>query len=183
MVMPLLSPAAGKLIFQLPEGSILNSNDLIAQLELDSPDAVVAAEQFRGTFPELGPPQVSSHGVDHRFQQARTAAQMTLAGGSQCTTFLGLGHASIHLAGYASTRSTKINARSRQALPSRGCWCITAVMDVRPLTGCVRLCKLQCLPCMADMPQVAPRPLIKARYSSDWFQCLVSVALHSACYL
>lgn len=80
MVMPLLSPAAGKLIFQLPEGSILNSNDLIARLELDSPDAVVAAEQFKGTFPELGPPQVSSHGVDHRFQQARTAAEMTLAG-------------------------------------------------------------------------------------------------------
>ena len=127
MVMPLLSPAAGKLIFQLPEGSILNSNDLIAQLELDSPDAVVAAEQFRGTFPELGPPQVSSHGVDHRFQQARTAAQMTLAGASRCTTILGIDHAMLHLAGYASTRSIKIIARSRQAMPPRGCWCITAL--------------------------------------------------------
>ena len=94
MVMPLLSPAAGKLIFQLPEGSILNSNDLIARLELDSPDAVVAAEQFRGTFPELGPPQVSSHGVDHRFQQARTAAQMTLAGERHADDF-GFDQASI----------------------------------------------------------------------------------------
>lgn len=117
MVMPLLSPAAGKLIFQLPEGAILNSNDLIARLELDSPDAVVAAEQFKGTFPELGPPQVSSHGVDHRFQQARTAAEMTLAGACQCMRTLGFEQASDCLDGHASARSTMLLASGTHCRP------------------------------------------------------------------
>ena len=121
MVMPLLSPAAGKLIFQLPEGSILNSSDLIARLELDSPDAVVAAEQFRGAFPELGPPQVSSHGVDHRFQQARTAAQMTLAGEWQCMRTLVLTKPQIARVATPVRVFTRTIARSRHAPPSRGC--------------------------------------------------------------
>ena len=143
MVMPLLSPAAGNLLFQLPEGSILNSNDLIARLELDSPDAVVAAEQFRGTFPELGPPQVSSHGVDHRFQQARTAAQMTLAGGWQCLRTLGL--TKLPFAQVA----TPVQDSSRPLLAA-GTHCrpedadaLQGLMSFAALTGCARPCKLQ----------------------------------------
>ena len=37
MVMPLLSPAAGRICFALPEGSILSAGDLIARLELENP--------------------------------------------------------------------------------------------------------------------------------------------------
>ena len=80
MMMPLLSSAAGHLHFQKPESSVLNPTDLIASLDLDDPDSVTKAEPFEGTFPELGPPQVYSIGVDHRFKQSLYDAKMILAG-------------------------------------------------------------------------------------------------------
>lgn len=80
MMMPLLSSAAGHLHFQLPESSVLNPGDLIAKLDLDDPEAVTRAELFEGTFPEMGPPQVYSLGVDHRFKQSLHDARMILAG-------------------------------------------------------------------------------------------------------
>lgn len=40
MMMTLLSPAAGTVAFQLPEGSMLSPGLLIAKLDLDDPAAV-----------------------------------------------------------------------------------------------------------------------------------------------
>ena len=40
MLMPLLTPAAGRIEFQLPEGAVLASGDLIARLDLDDAGAV-----------------------------------------------------------------------------------------------------------------------------------------------
>ncbi len=59
MVMPLLSPASGVIRWVVPEGGVLSAGELIASLELDEGAAVVAPEPYPGTFPELGPPQVS----------------------------------------------------------------------------------------------------------------------------
>ena len=80
MLMPLSSPAAGKVNFRVQEGSAMAAGDLIAQLDLDDPSAVERATPYAGGFPELGPPLVHSQGVDHRFTQAETAAKMIMAG-------------------------------------------------------------------------------------------------------
>jgi acetyl-CoA carboxylase/biotin carboxylase 1 len=80
MLMPLLTPASGTIHFQLPEGAVLVSGDLIARLELDDCMAVTAAQPYPGGFPELGPPLVHSQGVDYRFKEAYSAAKMILEG-------------------------------------------------------------------------------------------------------
>ncbi|CAL8465869.1 g5405 [Coccomyxa elongata] len=80
MLMPLLTPAAGKINFQLPEGAVLSAGDLLAVLDLDDPGAVTAAAPYLGGFPELGPPLVHSQGVDYRFKEAYSAAKMILEG-------------------------------------------------------------------------------------------------------
>lgn len=80
MLMPLLSPASGKINFQLPEGAVLVSGDLIARLDLDDCNSVTAAQPYPGGFPELGPPLVHSQGVDYRFKEAYSAAKMILEG-------------------------------------------------------------------------------------------------------
>ena len=80
MLMPLLTPAAGQINFQLPEGAVLVSGDLIARLDLDEGNAVTAAQLYPGGFPELGPPLVHSQGVDYRFKEAYSAAKMILEG-------------------------------------------------------------------------------------------------------
>jgi hypothetical protein len=80
MLMPLLTPAAGNINFQLPEGSVLNAGDLIARLDLDDVGAVTAATPYTGGFPELGPPLVHSQGVDYRFKEAYSAAKMIMEG-------------------------------------------------------------------------------------------------------
>ena len=80
MLMPLLTPASGKINFQLPEGAVLVSGDLIARLELDDCNSVTTAQPYPGGFPELGPPLVHSQGVDYRFKEAYSAAKMILEG-------------------------------------------------------------------------------------------------------
>lgn len=80
MIMPLLAPASGKIRFVLPEGSVMNSGDLIATMELDDPEAITKATPYTGSFPELGPPIVHSEGVDHRFKEAYTACKNVMAG-------------------------------------------------------------------------------------------------------
>lgn len=80
MIMPLLAPASGKIHFVLPEGSVMNSGDLIATMELDDPEAITKATPYTGGFPELGPPIVHSEGVDHRFKEAYTACKNVMAG-------------------------------------------------------------------------------------------------------
>lgn len=49
-------------------------------MDLDDPTKVKRAEKFTGTLPRLGPPQVYSDRVDHRFTQALNAAKMIMAG-------------------------------------------------------------------------------------------------------
>ena len=82
MMMPLLSSAAGRLHFCMSESSVMNPGDLIATLDLDDPEAVTKAEPYAGGFPDLGPPQVYSSGVDHRFKRSLRDARMILAGKS-----------------------------------------------------------------------------------------------------
>ncbi len=55
----------------------------------DDANAVTRAVDFTGSFPELGPPQVYSDRVDHRFTQALHAAKMIMAGGWRRRCFFG----------------------------------------------------------------------------------------------
>ena len=63
----------------------MNPGDLIATLDLDDPEAVTRAEPYAGGFPDLGPPQVYSSGVEFRFKQSLRDAKMILAGKSKLT--------------------------------------------------------------------------------------------------
>ncbi|KAL3149360.1 hypothetical protein ABBQ32_002163 [Trebouxia sp. C0010 RCD-2024] len=85
MLMPLLSSAAGQLHLCMSESSVMNPGDLIATLNLDDPEAVTKAEPYAGGFPDLGPPQVYSSGVDHRFKRSLHDARMILAGKLSCS--------------------------------------------------------------------------------------------------
>lgn len=106
MLMALLTPATGKINFQLPEGAVLSAGDLIAVLDLDDPAAVTAAAPYPGGFPELGPPLVHSQGVDYRFKEAYSAAKMILEGMCKpnlqpfallfCNLVISCGHGSVH---------------------------------------------------------------------------------------
>lgn len=49
--------------------------------------AVRRAQPFTGTLPELGPPQIESQRVDHRFQAAKEGASAVLAGYSRPVDF------------------------------------------------------------------------------------------------
>jgi acetyl-CoA carboxylase/biotin carboxylase 1 len=80
MVMTLLTPAAGVITFELPEGSVLTPGNLIARLKLDDPASVRMATPFVGQWPELGPPVVRADGVEKRFLEAMTNADNILAG-------------------------------------------------------------------------------------------------------
>lgn len=64
----------------MSQSSVMNPGDLIATLDLDDPEAVTKAEPYPGGFPDLGPPQVYSSGVDHRFKRSLHDARMILAG-------------------------------------------------------------------------------------------------------
>ncbi|EPS71957.1 hypothetical protein M569_02801, partial [Genlisea aurea] len=80
MCMPLLSPASGRIHFQMSEGQAMQAGELIARLDLDDPSAVRKAEPFHGSFPLLGPPTAISGKVHQRFTANVNAARMILAG-------------------------------------------------------------------------------------------------------
>ncbi|CAA0843383.1 Acetyl-CoA carboxylase 1, partial [Striga hermonthica] len=80
MCMPLLSPASGKIHFQMAEGQAMQAGELIARLDLDDPSAVRKAEPFHGSFPILGPPTAISGKVHQRCAASLNAARMILAG-------------------------------------------------------------------------------------------------------
>lgn len=80
MVMMVYSPAAGRIQYQLQEGAVLKTGDLIATLQLDDPLSVTRAQPFPGSFREMGPPLVFSSTIEHRLTQALTAAHMIMAG-------------------------------------------------------------------------------------------------------
>lgn len=86
MLMTLLSPADGKVNFKQIEGAILTAGNLIAILDLDDPGAVQSVSEYRGNFPELGPPLVHSSKVDQRYKTAFTAAKNILQGDHSCCT-------------------------------------------------------------------------------------------------
>ena len=80
MIMPLMSPAAGRIRYELLPGAVMKPGDLIGTLELDDPASVTKAQPFEEGFPELGPPLVLSTSISELFKQALTGAQMILAG-------------------------------------------------------------------------------------------------------
>ncbi|KAK9799384.1 hypothetical protein WJX73_008409 [Symbiochloris irregularis] len=80
MIMVLISPAAGRIHYELMPGAVMKPGELIARLELDNPDSVTTAQPFQDGFPELGPPLVSSTNVNELFKQAFSAAQSIIAG-------------------------------------------------------------------------------------------------------
>ena len=101
MVMTLLAPADGCVLFQKLEGSLLSPGDLIAQLELDNPDAAQQVTPYCGGFPELGPPLVQSFKVDQKFKTTLADCKNVLQG-MPCWSFQKLAFGSILL---LSTRS------------------------------------------------------------------------------
>lgn len=80
MMMPLVCSAAGVITFLVNEGAALNAGELIAKIELDDPTKVKRADEFKGALPPLGPPQVHSTSVLHRFKQALSSAKSIMAG-------------------------------------------------------------------------------------------------------
>lgn len=80
MVMMLNSPASGRIHYELLPGAVMKPGDLIARLDLDDPDAVTRAQDYKEGFPELGPPLVLSTNVHELFKQALAAAQHIIAG-------------------------------------------------------------------------------------------------------
>jgi acetyl-CoA carboxylase/biotin carboxylase 1 len=79
-IMLLSAPAAGAVNFQAAEGSALGPGDLVATLDLDTPQAILCAHPFDGQWPPLSHPQVESDSLFHHFSNARHAAEMLLAG-------------------------------------------------------------------------------------------------------
>ena len=80
MLMPLLTPAAGVVHMELPEGSVLLPGQLIGRLDLDDPSAVLRAVPFSGNFPPFGPPLVHSGKVDDIFGVALADAKAIMSG-------------------------------------------------------------------------------------------------------
>lgn len=80
ILMPLLAPAAGRVLFQVPEGAVLKAGDVIAKLDLDDPGSVTRAVPSDYRFPNLGPPAVHSNQVDHMFERALNASHDLLSG-------------------------------------------------------------------------------------------------------
>lgn len=80
MVMTLLTPAAGTISLEMPEGSVLAPGNLIARLDLDDPASVRTATPFEGQWPPLGPPVVKADGVEKRFLEAISDAENILSG-------------------------------------------------------------------------------------------------------
>jgi acetyl-CoA carboxylase / biotin carboxylase 1 len=79
-IMLLSAPAAGSVHFQVAEGSSLGTGDLVATLDLDTPQAISCARPFEGQWPLLSHPQVESNSLFHHFSDAHHAADMLLAG-------------------------------------------------------------------------------------------------------
>ena len=80
MLMPLLTPAAGVIHIEMPEGSVLAPGNLIGRLDLDDASSVLRAVPFVGDFPQLGPPLVHSGKVDDIFVEALADAKAIMAG-------------------------------------------------------------------------------------------------------
>ena len=80
MLMPLLTPAAGVIHIEMPEGSVLAPGSLIGRLDLDDPRAVLRAVPFTGEFPSLGPPLIHSGKADDVFAESLADADSIMAG-------------------------------------------------------------------------------------------------------
>jgi acetyl-CoA carboxylase/biotin carboxylase 1 len=91
MMMDLLCPAAGVINFEVNEGAALAAGELIARMQLDDPTQVRRAQNFTDNLPQLGPPQVHSGRLEHRFKQALSAAKAIMAGELTCSCLLAVG--------------------------------------------------------------------------------------------
>lgn len=80
MVMPLVSEESGILRHNMIEGALLTAGDVIANLELDNPEAAKQVTVFEGSFPELGPPLIYSSKVDQKFKIALASAKNVMQG-------------------------------------------------------------------------------------------------------
>lgn len=79
-IMLLSAPAAGRVHFRVAEACALAAGDVVADLELDHPDAVARGQPFTDGWPALASPQVESDSIQHVYTDAQRAAEMVLAG-------------------------------------------------------------------------------------------------------
>lgn len=79
MYVTLKAPESGRIRLVMPEGSILESGDLLATLDLDNPDTVEKAVVFKGTFPLMSDPHAVAK-ANLVLANSRKQLQMVLQG-------------------------------------------------------------------------------------------------------
>ncbi|KAJ1432269.1 carboxyl transferase domain-containing protein [Ochromonadaceae sp. CCMP2298] len=81
MFMPLKALEAGTVSFQMSEGAALSAGDVIALVQLDNPDSVVTAEEFRGPLQEGAEEKEEDEVLAHMQQlQAQKSLEQVLEG-------------------------------------------------------------------------------------------------------
>lgn len=81
MVMPLLAQESGILHQRVLEGALLSAGDIIANLDLDNPNAAQQVTVCEDSFPHLDQPLIYSCKVDQRFKTALSSARNVMRGG------------------------------------------------------------------------------------------------------
>ncbi|KAJ3053083.1 acetyl-coenzyme-A carboxylase [Rhizophlyctis rosea] len=80
MYMPLLATESGAVKFTLPAGSVLNTGDVVGNLQLDDPSRVKRATIFDGEFPTFGPPQVTGEKIHQKYEEVKHNVDSILDG-------------------------------------------------------------------------------------------------------
>ncbi|KAJ3042399.1 acetyl-coenzyme-A carboxylase [Rhizophlyctis rosea] len=80
MYMPLLATESGLVKFTLPAGSVLNTGDVVGNLQLDDPSRVKRATLFDGEFPAFGAPQVQGEKIHQKYEQVKQKIDSILDG-------------------------------------------------------------------------------------------------------
>jgi acetyl-CoA carboxylase/biotin carboxylase 1 len=80
MIMPLVSPAAGKITLEIAEGQQVTPGQLIARIKLDDESSIKIAKVFTGQFPSMGPPMIVGKSSDQKYNDALQSLLLVLAG-------------------------------------------------------------------------------------------------------
>jgi acetyl-CoA carboxylase/biotin carboxylase 1 len=80
MLLTLISPESGMVNFSVSEGSLLQSDTLIGNLELDDPKKIRKTIDFIGTFPLIGKPHNTSQSLKTRIEDSIRQLRQMISG-------------------------------------------------------------------------------------------------------